>query len=325
MRAVVQHAIGGSDVLTIEEVPEPELELGSLLIQTTAVGVNFHDVEIRRRGEPGLQLPFIPGTDVVGRVLRVASEVTGFSPGDRVLALVDHGGYADVVRAHPRLTTHLPDEVPDELAAGTPVPGLTAWLLCDTMVSAQTRNVVVYAAAGGVGCWLGTLLRDAGVERIGLVSTVEKAEIARRNGYTTVLDRSRQPDLVEAVLGATRRRGADLILDAVAGPRFGDSFRMLRPGGTVVLYGRAAGPPAMDELMGTFLDARRNLGLHTFFLSRALLPRMGEVRGVLASLLDRLAKERPPFPVSTLPLTRARRAHELLESGVSVGKIVLVP
>jgi NADPH2:quinone reductase len=325
MRAVVQTGIGAPDVLAWREVPDPPMILGGVLIRTTAVGVNFHDVEIRRQGERGLSLPFTPGTDLAGVVERVADDVAHIVPGDRVLALLPHGGYATKVVSHANLTVPIPDGVSDEMAASVPVAGLTAWFLTRDLALPEGSQVVVHAAAGGVGSWFGALLRDTPLRTIGLVSSPAKREVAFESGYDAVVDRSAHPDLVAAVLTATRRRGADLVFDAVAGPAFADSFRMLRPEGTVILYGRAAGPPALADLPEAFLDARKNIGLRTFFLSRTLLARMKEVPDAMSALLEVIRDGGVPMRITTMPLHAAAEAQRLLESGATVGKVVLVP
>lgn len=325
MRAIVQGAVGDVDVLELREVPEPELKRGSVLIRTTAVGVNFHDVEIRRRGERGRELPLVPGTDVAGVVERVADGVRDFAPGDRVVALVQDGGYAEQVLASAALTAPIPDGIDDVVAASTPVPGLTAWFLCRGLLGPQVKQVVAYAAAGGVGCWLGALLSGAPVRAIGIVSGAEKVAVARRAGYDHVVDRSEHASLVDAVRDATLRRGADVVLDAVGGSRFGDSFRMLRADGTVMLYGRAAGAPALNELEDVFLDARGNFALRTFFLTRALMTHMGAIRGAFAELFALVAAGALHVPVRELALAQAGEAQRVLESGHTSGKVVLRP
>ena len=325
MRAVVQEAIGGVDVLAVRDVADPVLVRGGVLIRATAIGVNFHDIEIRRRGERGMPPPLIPGTDVAGVVERIAPDVTDFAPGDRVVALVRKGCYAEMVCSLAALTARIPDGIDDLIAASTPVPGLTAWFLCHDLIGPRVEHVVVHAAAGGVGCWMGALLADLPVHSVGIVSSAEKAAVAKRAGYDAVVDRSRSADVVAATRDATGRRGADVVFDAVGGARFGDSFRMLRANGTVMLYGRAAGAPSLAELAEVFLDARGNFGLRTFFLSRALMSHMGEVRGAFERLFAAVADGSLAVPVVEVPLEQAADAQRALESGQTTGKIVLRP
>ena len=325
MRAIIQSDVGDIDVLGVREVPEPRLEPGGLLIRSTAIGVNFHDVEIRRRGERGLTMPSVPGTDVAGVVERVAAGVTDFAPGDRVVALVPSGGYAEVVHASVALTARLPDAIDDRVAASMPVPGLTAWFLCRDAIGTEVEHVVVHSAAGGVGCWIAALLRADSARVVGIVSSAEKAIVAERAGYDAVVDRSRDAKVVDAVRAATLRRGADVVVDAVGGARFGDSFRMLRANGTVTLYGRAAGAASLDELADVLIDARGNYGLRTFFLGRALMSHMALVRSAFGELLGRAADGSLAMPIVELALEQAGQAQHALESGTTTGKIVLCP
>lgn len=312
-------------MLDVREVAEPELQGGGLLIRATAIGVNFRDVEMRRRGERGRPVPLIPGTDVAGVVERVSPGVTDFARGDRVVALVRDGCYAEVVGAVVALTARIPDEIADSVAASMPVPGLTAWFLRRDLLGPQVEHVVVHSAAGGVGCWMGALLSEGPVRTVGIVSSAKKAVSAQRAGYDRVVDRSRQPNVVDAVRDATLGRGADAVFDAVGGARFGDSFRMLRANGTVTLYGRAAGEPSLHELAEVFLDARGNFGLRTFFLSRALMSHMGEVRSAFEDLFGLVADGSLVLPIIELPLKQAGEAQRALEAQEIIGKVVLRP
>ncbi|MEV6104758.1 zinc-binding dehydrogenase [Streptomyces sp. NPDC051940] len=323
MRALVQTGVGGTDVLRTADLPVPEVRAGTLLVRVTAIGLNFHDVENRRRGEEGLAFPTVPGTDVVGVVEETGPGVTDFAPGDRVVALARGGGCAEYALAWARTAAKLPDGVDDALAAGIPTAGLTAWFLLERFVPAGTRAVAAYAAAGGVGHWLGGLLARRPVRSIGLVSSPRKAELARAAGWTHTVDRTADP--VRAVRRAAWGYGACVVLDPVAGPGFADSFRMLRPGGTAVLYGRAGGPPDLGELPAAFLDVRRNLGLRTWFLGRELTLSAKEIAPALRELVAEAAAGRITLPVTELPLSAARHAHALLESGSSEGKLVLRP
>ena len=329
----MQRAFGGSDVLELCDVPVPRLEPGSLLVRTTAIGVNFHDIESRRGPEPGIPVPGVPGSDVVGVVEKVGAGVQGFSPGQRVVGVTRGGAYAELTVVPARCAAVVPDRVSDVLAASVPVAGLTAWLLLQDLLTADKssedgpsrRAVVAYAAAGGVGCWLGGLLRNTPVSTVGVVSA-GKVDVALRAGYDEVVVRGAAPGLVAGVQRATRwRGGADLVLDPVAGPDFAQSFELLRPGGTVVLFGRAGGPPAVDGLAAAFLDARRDTALRTFFLTRALLTRMAAVPAALAFLLEGLDRGDVRMPVTEFPLADAAKAQDLISSGVTTGKLVLRP
>ena len=185
-------------------------------------------------------------------------------------------------------------------------------------------NVVVHAAAGSVGCFLGGLLAQKRAPSIGLVSTDEKAEVARRAGYLHVINYRRE-DPVDQVRQITASAGADVVYDSVAGPGFARSFEMCRAGGTVVLFGRAAGDPPREVLEDAFLGGARNLGLRTYSLATILFSDPPSIRGAYATLFDGLASGTIFLPIETLPLERAADAHANIEGQRTVGKIVLLP
>jgi NADPH2:quinone reductase len=218
----------------------------------------------------------------------------------------------------------IPEDLAFEQAAACPVAGLTAWFLVRDLALAPGRTAVVHAAAGGVGCFLGGLVRDAGAASIGLVSSDEKAEIARRAGHAHVVNYKRE-DPVTRVQELTGGRGADVVYDSVAGPGFARSFEMARVGGTVVLFGRAAGEPPPGVFESAFLGAGRNLGLRTYFLGATIQSDPLAIRPAYAALFDALRQGRVRLPLETLPLERAGEAHARLESGRSTGKFVLLP
>jgi NADPH:quinone reductase len=325
MRAVIQEAVGPPEVLRLREVDDPVPGLGGLLVRPTAIGVNFHDIEIRRHGEAGTHIPGVLGTDVAGTVCAVGPGVSGFKVGDRVVALARQGGYAELTVVSARLTAPLPEGVDDGLAVSVPTAGLSAWFLLSEFAGPCVESIVTYAAAGGVGHWLGSMLRTRATRAIGIVSSAAKAELAWKAGYDAVLDRKQEADLVQAVRNATGRGGADLVLDTVAGPRFRDSFRMLRPGGTVILFGKADGEPSLGDIKEVFQGAKRNLGLRTWFLTRSIAARMAGVRAALDELLAQLAAGEVTMPVQDFPLADAVEAHRQMEAGSTAGKVVLRP
>jgi len=323
MRAIQQTDVGGPEVLRATELPEPQPGPGQLRIRNRAVAINFHDV-IARRESPDAPLPYVPGTDVAGEVDAVGEGVEGFGPGDRVVAIHFHGGYAEKSAVLAGLATRIPDDVSFEQAAACPVAGLTSWFLLEDLGVGPDSTVLVHAAAGSVGCFLGGLLRERGATSIGLVSTPAKAEIARKAGHAHVVDRRRE-DVAARVQELTGGGGAEVVYDSVAGPDFARSFACCAVGGTVVLFGRAAGPPPDAALHEAFLEARRNLGLRTFFLGTTLAHQAARLPGAWEALFRGLAGDRIFLPLETLPLEEAPRAHARLEAGETVGKLILTP
>ncbi len=324
MKAIHVTAFGGPEVLKLVEVPEPEVAPGTLRLRNRAVGINFHDAQSRRLGTRRERLPFIPGTDFAGEVEAVGEGVRGFAEGSRVLGVHMAGAYAEKTVVPAVLAVPIPDEISYEQAAACPLPGLTScFMLRDHRVTEAT-NVVVYAAAGSVGCFMGGLLAQKRAPSIGLVSTDAKAEVARRAGYLHVVNYRRE-DPVDRVRQLTASAGADVVYDSVAGPEFARSFEMCRAGGTVVLFGRAAGDPPREALDRAFLGAGRNLGLRTYFLATTLFSDPQSHRDAYATLFNGLASGSLYLPIEAVPLEAAAEAHARIESKQTAGKIVLIP
>ena len=149
--------------------------------------------------------------------------------------------------------------------------------------------------------------------------------MAQRAGFQEVVV-YREEDPVERVKQLTDGRGAELVLDSVAGPHFARSFEMAASNGTVVLYGRAAGDPPLEQsLRAPFLEASRNLGLRTYFLGTTIGTRLGEIRPAYERLFDAWQAGALDVPIETAPLADAADAHARIESQRTTGKIILVP
>jgi NADPH2:quinone reductase len=324
MRAIHVTAVGGPEVLKTVEVPEPEVAPGTLRVRNRAIAINFHDIQGRRRGEPGQSHPYIPGTDFAGEVDAIGAGVRGFKVGDRVLGINVAGAYAEKSVVPAMLAVPIPDQVSYEQAAACPVAGLTSYFMIRDLGVGNEMNVVVHAAAGSVGCFMGGLLREIGAPCIGLVSTAEKAEVARRAGYTHVIN-YRQEDPVARVRQLSAGAGADVVYDSVAGPEFARSFEMCRAGGTVVLFGRAAGDPPREVIDSAFLGAARNLGLRTYFLGTTIFSNPPALHEAYAKLFGGLAGGTIFLPIETLPLEQAADAHARIETQQTVGKVILLP
>jgi NADPH2:quinone reductase len=324
MKAIHVTAVGGPEVLKVVEVPEPDVAPGTLRIRNRAIGINFHDVQSRRRGARGQTHPYIPGTDFAGEVDAVGEGVKGFARGDRVLGINMVGAYAEKSLVPEVLAAPIPDRISYVQAAACPVAGLTACFMIRDHGVGEATNVVVHGAAGGVGCFMGGLLAKERAPSIGLVSTEEKAEIARRAGYLHVVNYRRE-DPVDRIRQLTAGAGADVVYDAVAGPEFARSFEMCRAGGTVVVFGRAAGDPPRETMEEALWGAARNLGLRTYFLGTILFSDPQSIHGAYATLFDGLARGTIFLPIETVSLEEAPDAHARIETQQTMGKIVLLP
>jgi NADPH2:quinone reductase len=324
VKAIHVTAAGGPEVMKLVDVPEPEPGPGHLRLRNRAVAVNFHDIQSRRHGETGLAHPFVPGTDFAGEVDAVGPGVTGFRVGDRVLGIAVHGACAEKSLLAAAIATPIPDDVSFEEAAACPVAGLTAWFLVEDGHVGAGTSIVAHAAAGSVGCFLGALLRRRGANSIGLISTDAKADVARRAGFRHVVN-YRSEDTVARVRELSGGRGADLVLDSVAGPHFARSFEMTAAGGTVVLFGHAAGDPPPAAILESFLRSGRNLGLRTYFLGTTLATQLPRIPAAYADLFALFRERAIDLPMEKLPLERAADAHARIEGQATVGKLILLP
>jgi len=304
MRAIHVTGQGGPEVMRLVEVSEPSPGPGMIRIANRVIAINFHDIQSRRHGEPGLAHPYVPGTDFAGTIDALGPDVDGFALGERILGIQVSGAYAEKTLVPAFLATRIPDGVTFEEAASCPVAGLTAFFL--------TRDNGVRA---------GTAV-DA--LSIGLVSSAAKAEVARAAGFRHVID-YRTEDVLARVREITGGRGADLVLDSVAGPQMARSFEMLRPGGTVVLFGHAAGDPPPEAILSTFLTSGRNLGLRTYFLGTTLANELARIPDAYAALFDLFRRRAIHLPMERLPLTSAADAHARIEGAQTVGKVLLLP
>ena len=323
MRAVVVNAPGGIDVLDYQEVSDPLVEPGSVRVAVRSIGLNFRDVQQRRGGAaPDLSYPFVPGSDFAGEVLEVGEGVEAFKTGDHVFGVSLSGAYAEQLVTSATMVYPVPDGLDFDVAAALPVAGLSASFLMSAAGLRAGMTAVTYAAAGGLGCFLGGLMSDAGVRSIGIVSSPEKEEVARAAGHSEIVN-YRRADPVEAVLALTDGVGVDVVLDSVAGPQFARSFAMLRNEGVVILCGRSAGSPDLAAVYHELIELRRNRALRDFYLATHIVDRFAELPDRLDVLASAIRSGRMRVPIRALPFLEARHAHELLESGATTGKVVL--
>lgn len=316
MNALMFREFGNADVLRWEDMPDPVAGPGQVLVRTRAVGLNFADV-YRRNGTYHLagEAPWIPGYEGAGDVV---SDGGPFPAGTRV-------GFADMPFANAELVAvdadkliPLPDDISYDTAAAVLLQGLTAqYLVTDSSQPKAGQVALVHAAAGGVGLLLVQMLRAKGVRVIGIASSEEKREAARKAGADVVLG---YDHLVKRVHEATQGHGVDVVYDSV-GRTLGESLAATRTGGTVVFYGMAAGDP-------DFVDPRT-------LMDRSLTLTGGDLWNVLtsatirreraAALFDQIrdGSLRPTIAAS-FPLYEGARAHEFLESRHAIGKVVMV-
>jgi NADPH2:quinone reductase len=260
MRAVQVTTTEGPSSISVEEVPEPTGEgpFGpQVLVEVHAVGVSFPDL-LLSKGEYQLKpdLPFTLGVDFAG-VVRSAPDGSGLSAGDRVAAVLGHGGASDVVGLGPDSVFPLPDSLSFEQGAAIPMNYLTAhFALAERGDLKKGETVLVHGAAGGVGTATIQVAKGYGARTIAVVSTDEKAEIAKQAGADEVVlvDGFR-----ESVKELTKGEGVDIVMDVVGGDLITDSLRSLGTQGRLLVVGFTAGAiPAVkvNRLLLNNVDVR---------------------------------------------------------------------
>ncbi|MEU8814756.1 zinc-binding dehydrogenase [Actinoplanes sp. NPDC048796] len=316
MIAVQCSRFGGPEVLELADVAEPVAGAGQLLVEVSAAGLNFADTgRIAGSYQPTPALPFVPGTEVIGR--------TG--DGRRVMATTfDGGGFAERAVVAAADAVDVPDGVGDAEALALLVQGLTAWhVLRNSARLAPGETVVVNAAAGGVGSLAVQLARHFGAGRvIGTASTQAKRDLVVALAADVAVP-SDACGYAERVVEANGGRPVDVVLDSVGGRVFSAGLDALGNFGRLVTFGNASreGRPPVDP--GVLAD--RNLAVAGFWLRPALtVP--GAYREPLAEMLGLVAAGRlRPLVEATYPMTDVRRAVDDLLARRTTGKITVRP
>ena len=313
MRAVQITEPGGPEVLTVSEVPDPVAGDGQVLVEVSAVGVNFIDT-YHRAGIYPIEEPFVLGVEGVGRIV---------GTGERVAWAGPMGSYAERVTLPAERVVPVPDELSDELAAGALLQGLTAHaLIVDTFPVQAGQDVLVHAAAGGLGLLLVQMAAQRGARVIGTVSTEEKAKLAREAGAAEIINYTEVSDVAGAVRDLTGGAGVHVVYDGVGASTFDASLASLRVRGMLVLCGAASGPvPPVDpqrlNAAGSVYLTRPTLGHYTA-TPEELRRRTDDLFRFIADGLDVRIYDR-------YPLAEAARAQMDLESRRTTGKLLLIP
>ena len=329
MRIIQFREPGPPNVLQILDVPIPEPKPGEVLIRAHSIGVGIPDTNIRAGTYSWMPpLPAIPGTELSGTIEKVGAGVTARQIGQRVYTTARErphrgGHYAEYVAAPVDATFVLPDNVDFGQAAALANYQVAYHIFNDAVRPRRGENVLIYAAAGGMGNALIDLAKVAGLNVIGVVSSEAKARFARERGAEHVIDR-KQDDLGKRIADITGGRGVDIIIDPAGGPSIPGNIALLAPCGTLVVYGGLGGKAQLD-LQPTLRASKNSPAIRQFSIHTwDLLPE--QRRAGMRALIDMLAAGKlHPHIHARLPLTDAVRAHEMLESGAVLGKLLLQP
>jgi NADPH2:quinone reductase len=315
MRAIQMTEFGGPEVLKLSDLPIPEPGAGEKLIKVTRAGVNFADTHTRTNSYvQKATLPLVPGGEVAG-----IREDTG----ERVVALVGTGGYAEYATAPEELIFPLPEEIDDGTALAMIVQGLTAWHLYRTSGRvAEGESVVVHAAAGGVGSLAVQLGHPLGAGRvIATASSEQKRALALELGADAAIDPAPE-GLTERLIVANGGQPVDVVFEMSGGEVFDASYRALAPFGRIVAYGIATNQPNEVSTGSLLRHSRAVVGFYLFHC----LQRPGMFSEALAELFARAARgELKVIVGETYPLGEAAQAQIDLRERRTTGKLLLDP
>jgi NADPH:quinone reductase len=322
--AVRVHKVGGPEVLTYEDVPVPAPGPGQIKIKNHASGVNFIDTYFRMGMYPSpVGLPFISGNEGAGEVIAVGTGATDIKVGDRVGYVSPLGAYAAERLLPADRAVKLPDSISYEQAAAMMLKGMTVqYLLRRTYKVAKGDNVLIHAAAGGVGLIACQWANYLGANVIGTVGSKEKAELARKNGaHHTIL--YRQEDFVAKVKEITGGKLCEVVYDGVGKTTFPASLDCIKPLGMFVSFGSASGQ--VEAFNINILQTKGSL-----FATRPTLNHYAAKREDLLNGANELFKVVTSGAVK-IPINQkyslkdAQKAHRDLESRATTGASILVP
>lgn len=331
---------GGPEVLTVEEVPDPEVGDDDVLVAVEACAVNHTDVWIRRgyEGDP----PIVTGIDVSGEIVEVGADVDRLAPGDRVvlywnttycgecefcndgettmcrdyggLGVKRDGGHAEYVAVEARHAVQLPDDVSFESAAAVPSNFGTAWRGLMTRADVgPSDDVLVLGASGGVGHGAVQIAAHAGATVYAASSSEEKAERLRDLGADHVIDYTEEA-IDDAIADRTDRRGVDVVFESIGGETYEQAVRSLARGGRLVTIGATTGDADQGMLQHVFWKQLEVIG--------ATGATMGEFQDMLGAFFD---GDIEPVVDSVISLEDIPDAHERLAKGAGFGKIIVRP
>ncbi len=338
MKAVRIHQFGGPEVLTYEDIPEPQLRKDEVMVRVRACSVNHLDVWVRK-GLPGVKLPHILGSDIAGDVVEVGEYVTGFKVGQRVLVAPMHfcghcekcveglqnqcriftvygnavdGGNCEFFAAPAANVIPIPDSLDFIQAASVPLVFVTAWhMLVGRAGMRPGQTVLVLGASSGVGI---AAIQIAKLFHCRVITTAgDEAKLAkgRELGADYGIDHYKQK-ISEEVRKITNKEGVDIVIEHVGAATWDESVKSLKSGGTLVTCGATTGPNVAVDLRHLFARQLSLLGSY--------MGTMGEMHAVLRHVFAGRLK---PVVDRVFPLSDIRAAHEYMEKSLMFGKVVL--
>jgi NADPH2:quinone reductase len=319
MKAIRIYEQGEPEVMKLEDVPQPAPNAGEVRVKVYACGINFIDI-YQRSGQYKINLPYTLGLEASGTVDAVGAGVSDFKVGDTVAYGFTAGAYAEYAVVPADKLVHVPTGVRLDYAAAIMLQGMTAhYLTHDTWALQPGQTALVHAAAGGTGALVVQLAKIRGARVIAIVSTPEKAVIAKAAGADDVIFYDGFDTLVREL---TAGKGVDVVYDSVGKDTFERSLNCLRPRGLMALFGQASGAVSPVDLQilnakGSLFVTRPSLG-HYVATHAELMRRANDIFGWVADGKLKVNIGR------IFPLANAAEAHRALFGRVTTGKLLLV-
>lgn len=325
MKAITVPIPGGLDSLVLTELPDPEPAHGEVLIEVAAAGVNRADINQRLGHYPSpAGSPAWPGLEVSGIIVGMADDVTEWTLGQPVCALLGGGGYASLVCAPAHQLLPVPQRIDLVDAAALPEAVATVW--SNVFIDAHLRageTLLVHGGSGGIGITAVQLARAAGCHVAVTAGSTEKLAACERLG-ADILINYHEEDFVERILDATQGRGVDVILDAIGGDYLARDLQALAPHGRIAVIGNQSG-------QNSTLDVRQLMGKWASIRGTTLRARPAAEKAAIIASVRRdawpliEAGQLVPVIDERIPLADAARAHERMESSAHIGKLLLLP
>jgi NADPH2:quinone reductase len=322
VKAAVYDRTGGPEVFRYDEVPDPDLRPGGVIVEVQAVGVQGGDLLHRQRGEVP-STPHIVGYQAAGVVREVGDGVEGLAAGQPVVATMAAGSHAELVGVTAASVWPLPDGLSVREAAGVPIEFATAHdCLFEFGHLRAGETVLVQAGAGGVGLAAIQLAKGAGATVVATASSDERLERLREFGLDHPVNYA-TADVVREVMNVTDGRGVDLVVDPVGGRVLETSIASLAYRGRICWVGRAGRDVAVPDVWPL---AMKNATLTGVFLGAEMLMMPERVRPLVAELLEKVARGELRVAIDrTFPLADAEEAHRYIEGRQAFGRVLLIP
>jgi NADPH2:quinone reductase len=322
MKAIQVQQLGGPAQLKLVDLPDPAPSPNEAVVEVHYCGVNFIDVYFRT-GLYKAELPFVPGNEASGIVHSVGAAVDNVKPGDRVAYAMTRGSYAQFARVPAAQLVPVPDSVTFEQAAAAMLQGMTAhYLTHSTFPLHAGQTALIHAAAGGTGALAVQMAKMLGATVYGTAGSPKKLEVAKSAGCDAVINYNTE-DFEVAIKHLTNHRGVDVIYDSVGQSTFLKGLNILRPRGTMVLFGQSSGPVAPFD--PNILNPKGALFLTRPSLSFYIATRE-ELDHSAAELFRWVGDGTLKLTIDKVySLADAAQAHRDLESRQTAGKLLLKP